>query len=99
MQKAKGKWHAETRATPYDETEKIYTFHADSGFTAVMTKPGHRHNPYHCVIKNPQGNLAVYVNDDGRRITGMEIHLNLPDAKTTVQERLLELEKIASAAL
>ena len=97
MQKATGKWRAESRATPYGETEKIYTFHADSGFTAHMTRPGRKHSPYHCVIKDPQGNQAVYVNENGHRITGMSLHLNLLAAKLAVQERVLELETIVGA--
>ena len=96
-QKAKGKWATETRKTEFQEPQKIHTFRANSGFIAVMTHSGGRRRPFHCAISDPQGCQAVHVNDEGRRIASMEIHLRLRDAKATVQERVLELETAAKA--
>ena len=62
-----------------------------------MTQSGGRGRPFHCAISDPQDNQAVHVNDEGRRIASMEIHLRLRDAKATVQERVLELETAAKA--
>ena len=93
MKKASGTWSKENGTTPFGELKKIYTFRARSGFTAVMTTvlPGPKY--YRCTFKDPQGNEAIHVNEHGRRITGMEMHLHLGEAKQAVQERALELRR------
>ena len=96
MEKAKGRWTRTERTLTHHgppEKESLHTFQAEIGFTALMTKTGRSpRTPYHCVIRTPEGGPAEYVSPQGNRITGMWLHLNLKDAKKTVQERVRELE-------
>lgn len=97
-----GKWttsHDTTLIGPA-ASPKIYTFHAKSGYTAVMEKaPGPpAAQPYTARILNPQGHPADYLADDGRRASGMTLHLRLKDAKLTVQENVHRAEQLAKDA-
>lgn len=98
-----GKWTTSQETTSLSgavHSLKVYTFHAKSGYTAVMKKETGRSatGPYTAHITDPQGRLADYLADDGRRISGMTLHLTLKDAKLTVQENVCRAEKLAGAA-
>ena len=77
---------------------KVYIFHAKSGHTAVMRKEPGRPNtkPFTAQIKDPQNQLAQYLAHDGRRVSSMTLHLNLRDAKLTVQENVHRAEQLAA---
>ena len=75
---------------------KVYTFRTQSGFKAVMQKdPSHRPftEPYTARIVTPDGEPARYTTSDGTTYGCMILHVNLPEAKRTVQEnvRLAEI--------
>ena len=100
---APGKWTTSQETTSLIGTNrslKVYTFHAKSGYTVVMKKePGRpTTEPYTARITDPKGRPAEYLADDGRRISGMILHLKLRDAKLTVQENIHRAEQLAAAA-
>ena len=75
---APGKWITSQETTCLmgaSHSLKVYTFHAKSGYTAVMKKePGRpAAEPYTARITDPQGRPAEYLADDGRRISGMTV--------------------------
>ena len=99
---ASGKWTIARETQDFHgivHTTKIYTFHAESGYTAVMRKEHGRptKEPYTAEIKDPQNQPAQYLADDGRRIYSMTLGLNLRDAKLTVQENVHRAEQLAAA--
>ena len=98
--RASGKWTSSQETVsfvglPY--TVRTYTFRAESGFTAVMKKEmnGPRKETYTARITDPAGRPAEYVSEDGRHITGMELHLNLREAKLTVEENVHRADRLA----
>lgn len=100
---APGRWITSQETTSLmgaSHSLKIYTFHAKSGYTAVMKKEPRlaAAEPYTARITDPQGRPAEYLANDGRRISGMTLHLNLKDAKLTVQENVHRAEHLAAAA-
>ena len=62
------------------QQERTHTFEAASGHTARLEPDGPTR--YRAEIRDPQG----------LKILGMELHLNLQDAKLTVAERIHQLE-------
>ena len=97
--RAAGRWTSAQETvtfvgTPY--TVKTYTFRARSGFTAVMKREqgGPRKEPYTARITDPAGKPAEYVSEDGRRVSGMELHLNLREAKLTAEENVHRAEQL-----
>ena len=97
--RATGRWTNERTTVHHpaaSETVDVHTFTNPSGYTAVMKHTrGSRMEPYTAEIRGPDGHIASRMNEDGHRTTGMTIHLNLKDAKTTVEEAVHQVEQQA----
>ena len=94
--RATGKWRKTTKVNTYragQDTFAVYTFTADSGHTAVMQRLVGRRNPYTCIVKKPTGETSHRISADGDQLTGMEMHLRLPEAKLTVEERVHQIQQ------
>ena len=95
--RAKGRWTKKTNTLTYlcaSDKVDVHTFTADSGYKAVMKRtPGHRKEPYTAEIHGLDGHIAARINQNGHRVTGMTMHLNLKDAKETVEEAVHQVEE------
>ena len=94
--RATGKWHKSTKVVTHwvgQDTFAVYTFTADSGHTAIMQRLLGRRNPYTCIVKKPTGETSHRITADGGQLTGMEMHLRLPEAKLTVEERVHQIQQ------
>ena len=101
--RAKGRWSTKTETVRHPaatETVRTDTFTARSGYTAVMTQTRNtgRREPFLATIRTPDGRKAARITDAGHRIEGMEIHLNLRDARLTVEEAVAEIENVDGSA-
>ena len=94
--RAPGQWRKTTKVNTHwagQDTFTVYTFTADSGHTAVMQRLLGRRTPYTCTVKKPTGETSHRITADGGQLTGMEMHLRLPEAKITVEETVHQIQQ------
>lgn len=98
--RAQGTWTRSEETSDFHgvtETVRVHTFRAQSGFTAAMRRPNpaKRNEPYTASVTSPEGRQAEWDSQNGYRCNSMTMHLNLAEAKLTVEENVHRAEQLA----